>query len=54
MLHFALCMSMFVCLEIEIFVKNKDIRIRFKAGAPRTEHYQLVRTLSADAVVTVL
>ena len=26
----------------------------FKAGAPRTEHYQLVRTLSADAVVTVL
>ena len=26
----------------------------FKAGAPRAEHYQLVRTLSADAVVTVL
>ena len=25
-----------------------------KAGAPRTEHYQLVRALSADAVVTVL
>ena len=25
-----------------------------KAGAPRMEHYQLVRTLSADAVVTVL
>ena len=28
--------------------------LRFKAGAPRTEHYQLVRALSADAVVTVL
>ena len=26
----------------------------FKAGAPRAEHYQLVRTLLADAVVTVL
>ena len=25
-----------------------------KAGAPRTEHYQLVRALSAGAVVTVL
>ena len=25
-----------------------------KAGAPRTEHYQHVRALSADAVVTVL
>ena len=28
--------------------------LRFKAGAPLTEHYQLVRELSADAVVTVL
>ena len=25
-----------------------------KAGVPWTEHYQLVRALSADAVVTVL
>ena len=31
-----------------------SLLLRFKAGAPRTEHYQLVRALSADAVVTVL
>ena len=28
--------------------------LRCIAGAPRTEHYQLVRALSAGAVVTVL
>ena len=28
--------------------------LRFKAGAPRTEHYQLVRALSADAVVVTV
>ena len=41
------------------YVRSKQnvldtVLLRFKAGAPRTEHYQLVRALSADALVTVL
>ena len=40
-------LSIFVC-DVEHLLLN------CKAGAPRTEHYQLVRALSAGAVVTVL
>ena len=30
---------------------SKRLLLRVKAGAPRTEHNQLVRALAADAVV---
>ena len=37
-----------------MFVTFLLLLLRCIAGAPRTEHYQLVRALSAGAVVTVL
>ena len=36
----------------EIVTSGRAFRLSSKAGAPRTDHYQLVRALSADAVVT--
>ena len=44
---------------VAVFVADNTVwslllLLRCIAGAPRTEHYQLVRALSAGAVVTVL
>ena len=40
--------------QLQFYIRIVLLLLWFKAGAPRAEHYQLVRTLSADAVVTVL
>ena len=51
---FYICGPGLVIVVSHIVVGSQCLLLRFKAGAPRTEHYQLVRALSADAVVTVL